>query len=153
MRITTAVRPSPDSVGAPPPRRGVILLVVLALLTLLALVGLSFVFYAHASQPGVATFLGEVADLTEDTVTLAPVLGHDLQRATHEDVDFRPHLAALDDLGDRAEGLRVRVAASRDRTTDPDLLRDHENLLADVEFYLDLVDHLRCLVEEIRRRQ
>lgn len=152
MRVTAFYRPR-GVAGAPPRRKGVVLMVVLALLTLFAIGTVSFAFYADSSKRGVTPFRGELVDIADDTVGVASALAPDLSRVTFEPVDLRPHLAALDVLRDREESLRARATQARDRATDPRARRNLADLIANLEEYEELIDQLRCLLDAIHRNQ
>ena len=117
MRVTPASRPAGS--GRRPRRKGVILLVVLAMLTLFELVGISFVVYADTAQPAARPFREAAFALAEQTLGLAEDLGPNLERATHRRVDFGPDLEAIDDLEARAGCLAAKVREARAGEPDP----------------------------------
>jgi len=149
MRVIAATGSSTNGAGASQRRKGVILLVVIAFLTLFAIVGTSFVFYADTGKHGTTQFREEAAGLAEDTGTLAAALGRDLMRLDRENVDLRPHLETVDDLEGVASALRGRVLDARERATDAEVRGNLDKLIRDIEIYEELLQDLRCILREI----
>jgi len=122
---------------------------VIALLTLFAIIGISFVFYADTGKHGTTQFRDDAAGLAEDTGSFAALLGRDLMRLDREYVDLRPHLETMDDLEGVASALRGRVQAARERATDAQVRRNLDDLIRDIETYEELIRDLRCILREI----
>jgi hypothetical protein len=132
-------------------REGVVLLVVVTLLTLFEIVGISFVSYADTDKPGTRQFRPDVSALTHQTLVLAEDLADDLRRSEREPVDFWFYLSRIDDLDDDAEGVETRIRTALERETDPTARTNLETLDCDIKAFLEELDDLRWLVEQLAR--
>ena len=151
MRRTIVVRAGVPSAGLRRPREGVILIVVLALLTLLTLVGISFVFYADTAKKSTRQFRDEAFSIAHETLDLAEGLGHDLVRSEHEEVDLRPHLEKIDDLSSHVICLKKKIREARDREPDPQAQENLDALTRDIEVFETGLEDLHRLIDEILR--
>jgi flagellar basal body-associated protein FliL len=127
-------------------RSGIILLVVLALLTLFAIVGITFVLMADAALSGNRVFQGDVESLVADTRDMAFFLSHDLAALNDdEDADVGAYPAALRGLSARTVNLREQVQQSLEQSTD-DATRAHLRVL---DRRLEKYESHVCLLREI----
>jgi hypothetical protein len=134
-------------------RSGVILMVVLALLTLFAIVGITFVFVEDAARKGNQPFQRDVESLAAETRDLAFFLSRDLASLEDdEDVDLGVYPPALRSLSDRAADLRVRIRQAIEESTDSVARADMRILDRRLEKYESLVCLLREILELILRR-
>jgi len=129
-------------------RRGVILIVVLAMLTLFAIVGITFTLVSDVARPANRPFQRDVEDLSADTRELAFFLGQVLA----DDIDDveGAYSAFRDDLGRlsaRAAEIRARVQQAYDQTEDRAARADLKLLGRHLDGYLDLVCQLRKYLE------
>lgn len=147
MRIAKAA----NHVGSRRP--GIILILVLALLTLFAIVGIAFAVYADTARPGNRQFRAEAGTLSSDTTAMADELAPDILRVQFEFVDFRPHLDEIDRLDLAAASLETRVRDAYGLEGNPRFRNDQRNLSRRIAVYRDELDTLRCLILEIQRRQ
>ena len=133
-------------------RSGVILIVVIAMLTLFALTGITFVLAADAALSGNKEFQRDVESLVSDTRDLAFFLSRDLGALNDgEDADLGAYPAALRTLSARAVNLREQVQRAIEQSTDP-AARAHLRILdRRLEGYQSHVCLLRQILELILR--
>jgi len=149
MRRTIVVRTGVLSAGLRQPREGVILIVVLALLTLFALVGISFVLYSDSSKKGTRQFREATIAIAHETLDLAEGLSQDLFRSEHEEVDLRAHLEKIDDLSSQVICLKKKVRDTREREPDPEAQEKLDTLVRGVEVIATGFEDLSRLIDEI----
>jgi hypothetical protein len=131
-------------------RPGVILMVVLAMLTLFAIVGITFVLLGDAARPGNRQFQQEVGDLGSDTFALAVFLGNLLPTVDEDEGGVLSAIPdALDRLSARAGALRVQVRQTYDGTEDPAARTDLSVLDLRLEAYQAGLCQLREIIELI----
>ncbi|HZN32209.1 MAG TPA: hypothetical protein VFB80_00270 [Pirellulaceae bacterium] len=111
-------------------RRGVILMVVLSLLTLFAIVGISFVFQAQR------TASAEAAANWRQVREAAPIIERDLLEALAGETDVSGSYSALQGLDLTSSDLRAAICAAARAEQDPKERRRLERLC-------DLADDLR----------
>jgi hypothetical protein len=131
-------------------RSGVVLIVVIALLTLFALVGITFVLVADAALKGNRPFQRDVESLATDTRDLAWDLSRDLASlGDDDDVDLGVYPPALRSLSVRAADLRVRVQQALEQQAEP-AFRAHLRILdRRLERYESFLCGLREILELI----
>jgi len=125
---------------------------MLALLTLFALVGITFVSYADTARRGTTQFREDAFALAKQTLDLADGLGSDLVLSEREEVDFGPHIEKIDALATRAACLKTKVRQARDREDNAEARRNLDALIAQLELYGAKLEDLRRLIETIRLR-
>jgi len=141
--------------GAPiaGPRQGIILSVVLDLLTLFALVGITFVLHSDTDRHGASHFRYETFALAEKTLDVAEGLGHDLVWSQRDEVDFGPHIEEIDELVSRAVCLKTKIQKARGREPDLEAQENLDALARKLELYESGLEDLRWIIKEIRLRE
>jgi hypothetical protein len=119
------------------------------MLTLFAIVGISFATYADSAKRGNQQFRDHALELVRHTFVFGDDLAPDLLRSEHEEVDFRPHLTRIDTLAERANCLKTKVEAARDREPDPESRRNLDALARKIEMYEAGVQELARLIRLI----
>ena len=132
-------------------RSGIILIVVLTLLTLFAIVGLTFVLVADTASPAVRPFREEAVALARDTREAAAVVRNDLLDSLSGEVDFSASRAALAELARRAEDFKARVREAYDATDDHAARRQLKKLCGTLEELVETLDLLDRLIGAIER--
>jgi len=136
---------------SPARRRGIVLLIVIALLELFAIVGLSFASYSAADRPGTVVFRPDLADLAHDTEAFAFFLSQDLGAiAEGEDEDLGVYSALRGRLQERAAGIDNRVRLTLAVTTDPSDRNDLRKLDRLLAAYVEELCRLQELLDLLR---
>jgi hypothetical protein len=130
-------------------RSGVILIVVLSMLTLLALVGLTFVLVADTASPALRPFREDAVALAGDTREAAAVARNDLLDSFSGEADFSASRAALADLARRTEEFKARVRAASDGSDHPATRRQLKKLCGTLEELVETFDLLDRLIQMI----
>ncbi len=126
-------------------------MVVIAMLTLLALIGVTFVLVADTASPAVRPFREEAVGLAGDTREAAAIVRSDLLDSLTGEVDFSASRAALADVGRQAAEFKARVREASGISDDPAARRHLKILCATLEELVETLDFLVRLLGEIER--
>ena len=125
------------------------MILVLAMLTLFAIVGISFVFYGETAHPAARAFRDDAFALATEARQSALVIQRDILDAAEREVDFSDSRAALRDLAERAEDLKADVHAALAAAQRPgDKLQLHRACLT-LEELLQAIRLLETLIGEL----
>jgi hypothetical protein len=131
-------------------RRGVILMVVLALLTIFEIVGLTFVAYSEKEATASRNWRLARWPVATATVELTDEFQDDFRRLFQGELDFSASLKAADALESAVREAKAEVLAALANETDP---QERERLLALCETLQEMLEKIklfRALVFEIQ---
>ena len=130
-------------------RSGVILIVVLALLTLFAVVGLSFVYYSQAQASASTHWRESSFRQLARTGEVAQATTEDLVQANAGHVDFSKSLAEIEALLKAATALRDEVCRAVEIEQDPVERRRLQALCQTQEQFVKALARLKWIIEQM----